>query len=77
MIFQEKFFSWSVLLTNQISYPDCLLEILVNMCTTILFFPGRDLISFEINIAFLIKPSFYMTKKLKQKLKYLEKEQSF
>ena len=47
------------------------------MCTTILFFPGRDLTSFEINIAFLVKPSFYMTKKLKQKLKYLEKEQSF
>ena len=33
--------------------------------------------NFEINLIFLIKPFFNMTKKSRQKLKYLEKEKSF
>ena len=32
---------------------------------------------FEINLIFQIKPFFYMTKKSRQKFKYLEKEKSF
>ena len=40
----------------------------------IICFPGCDFINFEINLIFLIKPSFYMTKKARQKLKYLEKK---
>ena len=36
-----------------------------------------DVIKSEINLIFLIKPFWYMTKKSKQKLKYLESEKSF
>ena len=32
---------------------------------------------FEINLNFLIKPFWYMTKKARQKLKYLENEKGF
>ena len=38
---------------------------------------GCDVINFEINLIFLIKPFFYMTKKSRQKLKYLENDKSF
>ena len=34
------------------------------------------LFNFEIDFMYLIKPFFYMTKKLRQKSKYLEKEKS-
>ena len=37
----------------------------------------RDVISFEINLIFLIKPFFYLNKKSKQKFKYLKNEKSF
>ena len=33
--------------------------------------------NFEINLIFLIKPFFYMTKKSRQKFKYLENGKSF
>ena len=36
-----------------------------------------DVIKFEINLIFLTKPFRYMTKKSRQKLKYLENEKSF
>ena len=39
--------------------------------------PGYEVINFEINLIFLIKPFFYMTKKSRQKIKYLEKEKTF
>ena len=54
-----------------------LLEILGNICITIICYPCCDVIKFEINLIFLIKPLFYMTKKSRQKLKYLENEKSF
>ena len=41
------------------------------------YIPGCDVINFEINFIFLIKPFFYMTKKSRQKFKYLEKENGF
>ena len=53
------------------------LEILGNMCIAIVCFPGCDVINFEINLIFLIKPFFYMIKKLRQKFKYLENEMCF
>ena len=34
-------------------------------------------INFEINLVFLIKPFFYMTKTARQKFKYLEYEKTF
>ena len=36
-----------------------------------------DVIDFEINLIFLIKPFSYMTKKSRQKFKYFENEKSF
>ena len=51
-----------------------LLEILDSMCIAIICYPGWDVINFEINLIFLIKQFFYMTKKSRQKVKYLEKE---
>ena len=49
-----------------------LLEILVNMSMTIVCDPGFDVIKLEINLIFLIKTVFYMTKNSRQKFKYLE-----
>ena len=54
-----------------------LLEILYNMRITIVCWPGCDVIKFEINRIFLIRPLWYMTKKSRQKLKFLENERSF
>ena len=53
------------------------LEILCNMYIVIICCPVYDLINFEINHGFVIKPLFYMTKKSGQKRKYLTKEKSF
>ena len=79
IIFQEKCISYYTLLTDQISLSDCLyslryLAICVNatVCS-----PDCDVIDFEINLVLLIKPFFYMTKKSKQKCKYLENEKNF
>ena len=47
------------------------------MCITILCFPDSDVINFEINLIFLIKSFFCMTKKSRQNFKYLENEKSF
>ena len=50
-----------------------LFEILANVCITICFL-GYNVIDFEINIIFLIKPFLYMSKKSRQKFKYLVNE---
>ena len=47
------------------------------MCFAIICFSGCDVLNFEINLVFLIKPFFCITKNLKQKLKYLENKKSF
>ena len=41
------------------------------MCIPIVCFPGCDVINFEINLMFLIKPFFYLTKTSRQKFKYV------
>ena len=61
MISEEKYFSYYILLTDQIPLSDCLF----------------DVINLEINLIFLIKLFCYMTKKSRQKFKYLENEKSF
>ena len=53
------------------------LEILVNRCIAIVRLPGCDVIDFETNLVFLIKPFSYTTKKKRQKSKYLEIRKSF
>ena len=54
-----------------------LLEILGNMCIMIVCWRGCDIIKFEINLIYLINTFCFMTKKSRQKLKYLENEKSF
>ena len=64
---QNYFIAWSYL-------P---LEILGNICIAVVCFPGCDETKFEINLVFLIKLYFYMTRKLRQKFKHLGNEKSF
>ena len=52
---------------NFILWVPLLLEIFGEMCIAIVCFPGCDVMNFEINLIFLIKPPFCMTKKLRQK----------
>ena len=47
------------------------------MCIAIICQPSCDVIDFEINLIFQIKAFSYMTKKSRQKFKYLENEKSF
>ena len=47
------------------------------MSVAIVCQPGCDVINFEINLIFLIKPFFDMSEHSRQKCKYLEKEKSF
>ena len=47
------------------------------MCITIARKPDCGVVKFEINLIFLIKPFWYMTKKSRQKPKYLENKNSF
>ena len=54
-----------------------LLEILGNMCIAIACIARSNVINFETNLIFLIKPVFWVTKKSRQKFKYLENEKSF
>ena len=80
MIFLEECFSCYIILTDQISLSDCLYflgNILDNMCIAVVCFPGCEVINFEINLIFLIKPFFYMAKKPREKFKYLENKKSF
>ena len=51
-------------------------EILSNMCIPIVCFPGCDVINIEIKLIFSLS-SLNMTKKSRQKFKYLENEKSF
>ena len=46
-----------------ISWGNKAVEILGNVCIVIIFSPVYDVINSEINLSFLIKPFFYMTKK--------------
>ena len=60
------------LLTDQISLFD-----FISMCIAIVCWPSCDVISVEINLFPIIRLYFYMTKKSRQKCKYLENEMSF
>ena len=54
-----------------------LLAILGRMCIVVIFCPACGAIKFEINLKLLIKSFFYITKRSKQKCKYLKNEISF
>ena len=51
-----------------------LLKILGNMC---IYLRGCDVIKLEINLIFLVKLFFGVTKKSRQKFKYLQKKKRF
>ena len=77
MIFQEKYFSCYILLAHQISLSDCLyFSRYWAICVLHLFVNQADIRNLEIKLIFLIKPLRYMTKKSRQKFKYLENEKS-
>ena len=44
------------------------------MCVVIVSLPGCDVMNFKISLIFLISRFFYMTKKSKQKFRYLARE---
>ena len=47
---------------NFIAWLPLFLEILGNKCIVIIYCPAYDVINFEINHSFLIKPFFYIIK---------------
>ena len=63
MVFQLKCLLYSVNRPNFIDSLSLLLEILGNICIVTVCYPGLNVINFETNFIFLIKPFFYMTKK--------------
>ena len=60
-----------VLLTDQIP------GLVAFTSIAIIFFPICNVINFEINLNFNMKPSSYMTKNVGTKIKYLKNEKSF
>ena len=66
-------FNWP----NFIAWFPLLLNILGNICITIVYLPSCDVKKFEINLIFLINPFCYMNKKSRQKYKYLKHKKSF
>ena len=81
--FENDFSRKTVLILHSINWLNFIFwlflrpEILANMFIEIVCWPGCDVTNFEINLIFLIKPFLYMTKKSRQKLKYLENKKSF
>ena len=66
--FSRKIF----LILFSINWPN-FIEILDILWITIFCFPGCDVINLESDLILLIKPFFYMTRKSRQKFRYLEK----
>ena len=77
MTFSEKCLSCYILLTDQFSLPDCLYFSRYRAISVLKLFVNQAVTSLNLNWAFLIKPICYMTKKSRQKLKYLENKKSF
>ena len=78
MIFEEKYFAGYILLTGQISLSGCFYFWDIGQYVfVIVCYSCCDVITFEINLIFLIKSFFYITKKSKEKFKYFGNEKSF
>ena len=81
--FLHEFWRKIFFLLHSIKWPNIIVwllmlrEILGNRCIVIVCWPGCDVICFEINLIFLIKLHFLLTKKSRQKFKYLENEKCF
>ena len=74
--FSRKYFSCCILLADEISLPDCFyfLRYWAICVWQLFFFPDCYVITFKTNLSLLIKPFFYLTKRPRQKFKYLENE---
>ena len=71
--FKKKLISYYILVTDQISLLDCFYFLrYCTICVLQLFV--SQVLKFEINLAFLIQPCSYMTKKSRQKFKYRKNE---
>ena len=72
IVFQENFFWFYILLTDQLlmlgNQAFYLFEILDKMYIIIISFLVDDVINFEVNLSFLIKPFSYMTEKVTTKI---------
>ena len=68
--FSRKIFLmlYSINWPNFIVWLPLLLEILGNMCIAIVYYPGCDVMNFEINFIFLIKPFFLHDQNVKTKV---------
>ena len=81
--FAHDFSRKIILILHSINWPhfivwlSLLLKILGNICIKIVCYSACDVIKYQINLIFLIKPFRYMTKNSRQNLKYLENEKSF
>ena len=74
----KKCFACYIILTDQISLSNCLyFSRYWAICVLQLFVTDCDVIETEMNFIFLIKSFWYMTKKSRQKFKYLENKRSF
>ena len=76
----KKCFSFYILLIDQISLLDCLYFLRywsICVLSFIVCFLGCGVTNFEINLIFLLKQLFRMTKTLRQKNKYFENKKSF
>ena len=79
VIFKEKkfltlyFINWP----NFIAWLSLPLKKLGDTCVAVICFSVCDVIDFEINLSFLIKPFFSITKKPEQKSKDLKNEKGF
>ena len=67
--FSRKMFLMLYLITDPVLLSDSLyflrywaIEILGNMCISIVYYPGCGITNFEINLIFLIQPFLYTTK---------------
>ena len=58
---------YSINLPNLIVWSPLLLEILCNMCIAIVYYPGCDVMDFEINLIFLIELFFLHDQKVMAK----------
>ena len=66
MIFEEKY------VLHSINQPDFIAWFPLLFMCIVIFLTGCDIINFEINLTFLIRPFFfYMSKKLRQKFREL------
>ena len=75
VVFEERY----ILLTDQISLPNCLYFLRYWGIYVLYLFVGQSVMIylFGVNLHFLIKPFLYITKKSRQNFKYLKNKKSF